>query len=129
MPSQIAFYGLQTRFVNQEADIPAEARQVVYYSLAIGHHVGVLDCFTCLFQVPVEEFQAWLAQQPSGTGRTKLEGVLRFGEIEINKSHIQPLATLLQEGSQTSPAWTRKLRACLQEMVLEPAYYLMVKKL
>ncbi len=128
MASQISFYGLQSKFVNQESDIPADARQVIYYTLAIGHHVGVLDCFTCLFQAPEDDFRAWLARQPEGDGKIKLEGVLRFGEIEINKSHIPVLAPLLSDDMCELPDWGKQLGVCLQQMSEEPAFYLMVKK-
>lgn len=128
MSFQIAFYGLQTKYVNREADIPDGARQVIYYSLAIGHHVGVLDCFTCLFQVPCDEFQAWLSQLPPGAGRAKLHNVLVFGEIEINRSHLNILSPLVQTTQTEKAEWLEKFKTCLQTMNQEPAYYLMVRK-
>lgn len=128
MSSHIAFYGLQSKYVNRDADIPDGARQVIYYSLAIGHHVGVLDCFTCLFRVPVDEFQAWVSQLPPGAGRAKLHGILVFGEIEINHSHLKLLSPLLQTTQSEKPEWLDKFNTCLQNMIQEPAYYLMVRK-
>ena len=128
MTARIAFYPLHTKFVNQREDIPDDARQVVYYSLAIGHHIGVMDCFSCLCDAPVETFRSWLDGLPDSPGRTKLEGVLRWGEIEINRSHVDMLQAALDFPCSEQPIWIPFLRQCLQTMIQEPAFYLMVKK-
>ncbi|MFZ5911411.1 MAG: formate hydrogenlyase maturation protein HycH [Chloroflexota bacterium] len=127
MAEQIFVYQLHTKFVNQREDIPEDARQVVYYTLAVGHHVGVMDCFSSLAEIPVAEFQAWLADLPAGPARTKLEGVLRWGEIEVNRGHVSLLEPAL-ESRPGQPAWTAKLRQCLDGMRREPALYLMLRK-
>ncbi len=58
MEPQVVFYRLSRKIVNNQDDIPEDARQVMYYSLAIGHHVGVMDCFSELMAVPAEKYAA-----------------------------------------------------------------------
>ena len=126
MAEQVVFYQLTHKFVNQEQAIPEGSRQVMYYSLAIGHHVGVLDCFQKLVEIPLEDYRHWLSQIPEGTGRHKLEGLLKWGEIEINQSHANDLLSILKSTAETP--WTEKLAQCLQQMSKEPALYLMARK-
>ena len=132
MSARVAIYQLHTKFVNQREDIPEDARQVVYYALAVGHHVGVMDCFSSLVEIPLEEFRDWVEKLPEGPGRTKLEGVLRFGEIEINRSHVNILQPLVVDTDgihiTQRPGWVATLAQCLQGIRQEPALYLMVRK-
>jgi len=131
MAERVVFYQLTHKFVNQEQKIPDEARQVVYYSLAIGHHVGVMDCFQSLVEIPLEEYRRRVSQLPEGTGRRKLEGLLKFGEIEINHSHAGELLKALNDsssaGNDPQTGWLSSLAQCLQNMLSEPALYLMVR--
>jgi hydrogenase-4 component J len=126
------FYQLTHKFVNNEKAIPEEVRQVIYYSLAIGHHIGVMDCFQSLMEIPLDDYRRWIAQLPEGTGRHKLEGVLKWGEIEINSSHTAALVPALNAGlaqmNEAEAHWSGVLVQCLQNMVAEPALYLMVRK-
>lgn len=122
MSGRVVFYQLTHKFVNQEQNIPESARQVVYYSLAIGHHVGVMDCFQSLMEVPLEEYSQWVSQLPEGLARRKMEGVLKWGEIEVNHTHAGEILPLLNE------TWTEPIAGCLQAMLKEPALYLMIRK-
>lgn len=122
----VSIYQLHTKFVNTREDIPEAARQVVYYSLAVGHHVGVMDCFSSLAEIPWETFTAWVDQLPAGAGKEKLAGVLRWGEIEVNRSHVEMLMPLFS--GPDSPAWGAVFTQCLHGMVQEPALYLMVRR-
>ena len=132
MSERAVFYQLTHKFVNDEKAIPEEARQVIYYSLAIGHHVGVMDCFKSLMEIPLEDYRQWVARLPEGVGRHKLEGLLKWGEIEINSSHSSELFPALDAGlpqmNAAETGWTGVLIQCLQKMVEEPALYLMVRK-
>jgi len=96
MAARAVFYQLTHKYVNTDKDIPEDAQQVIYYSLAIGHHVGVLDCFQSLMEIPLEDYRNWIAQMPAGKGRHKLEGLLNWGEIEINRSHAGELVPVLR---------------------------------
>ncbi|HUH98026.1 MAG TPA: formate hydrogenlyase maturation protein HycH [Anaerolineales bacterium] len=132
MAERAVFYQLTHKYVNQDQDIPEQSRQVIYYSLAIGHHVGVLDCFQRMLEVPLEDYRHWLAQMPEGPGRHKLEGLLKWGEIEINRSHAPDLVPTLKDSlsrmDETGSKCTGLLLQYLQKMIEEPALYLMVRK-
>lgn len=131
MEPQVVFYRLNRKIVNHQEDIPEDARQVIYYSLAIGHHVGVMDCFSELMTVPAETYKKCLERLPDGEGRRKLEGALKWHEIEINRSHVDELLpairALLASVSGSESQWVQTMLQCLQEMAAEPALYLMVK--
>jgi hydrogenase-4 component J len=132
MSERAVFYQLTHKFVNNQEKIPETALQVMYYSLAIGHHVGVMDCFQSLMEVPLDDYRAWIERLPAGDGRHKLEGVLKWGEIEINASHAEELLPTLGTGlpgmTAAETGWTHTLMRCLQSMQTEPALYLMVRK-
>ena len=46
MADEVFFYRLSRKFVDEQFDVPEEAREVMYYSLAIGHHLGIVDCLS-----------------------------------------------------------------------------------
>ena len=137
MAERAVFYQLTHKFVNQETDTQAgssseASRQVIYYSLAIGHHVGVMDCFQSLLEIPLEDYQQWVALLPEGPGRRKMEGLVNWGEIEINSSHAGELMPALKASLPEMDASQARLAGVLsqflQEMVAEPALYMMVRK-
>lgn len=128
MTPKIIIYQLRTKFVNRREDVPEDAKQVVYYTLAVGHHVGVMDLFSSRLEIPLEEFAAWVQSQPEGPARTKLEGALRWGEIEVNQSHVGMLLPLLEAAPAEGPGWTREFVECLNAVRQESAMYLMVRK-
>ena len=131
MEPQVAFYRLSRKIVNNQEKIPADAQQIMYYSLAIGHHVGVMDCFSELMVVSAEKYKQCLERLPDGEARRKLEGALKWNEIEINRSHVDELLpafkVLLSGLSGPDSQWVKTMLRCFQEMVAEPALYLMVK--
>jgi hypothetical protein len=130
MTERAVLYQLTHKFVNTERDIPAAAHQVIYYALAIGHHVGVVDCLQPLAELPLEAYAAWVARLPAGPARHKLEGLLKWGEIEINASHAGDLLAALEPApGQPAPeaAWAGALAQSLRQMRAEPALYLMVR--
>lgn len=128
MKENIVFYRLMSKFVNHREDIPEEARQVVYYTLAVGHHVGVLDCFTRLFEISIDDFLNWVNTLPESNGKTKISGILKWGEIEINRNHVGILQELLDNPNSEKFAWKTTFQEYLQSMLIEPAFYLMVKR-
>ncbi len=129
MSPKISVYQLRSKFVNQREDVPEDARQVVYYTLAIGHHVGVMDCFSSQVDIPVDEYAAWVRSLPEGLARTKLEGAVRWGEIEVNLSHVEMLLPHFEAAQAEGPGWTREFTQCLYGIQREPALYLMVRKI
>lgn len=129
MSPKIVVYQLRSKFVDQREDVPEDARQVVYYTLAVGHHVGVMDCFSSQVEIPLDEYMAWLQKLPEGPARTKLEGAVRWGEIEINASHVDMLLPLFGAAPTDGPGWNRDLVQCLNSIEQEPALYLMLRKI
>lgn len=61
MSEQVVFSQLSRKFIDENDATPAEAQQVVYYSLAIGHHLGVIDCLEAALTCPWDEYLAWIA--------------------------------------------------------------------
>ena len=49
---EIVFWTLRKKFVASSDEMPEHSSQVMYYSLAIGHHVGVIDCLNVAFRCP-----------------------------------------------------------------------------
>lgn len=129
MSVKIVVYQLRSKFVNQREDVPEDARQVVYYTLAVGHHVGVMDCFSSQMEIPLDEYTSWLQTLPEGAARSKLEGVVRWSEIEVNVSHVEMLLTLFEAAQADGPSWTRDIVQCLNSIKQETALYLMLKKI
>ncbi|MDD7369077.1 MAG: formate hydrogenlyase maturation HycH family protein [Berryella intestinalis] len=84
----IVFYLLRMKFVDRAEAIPDDAQDVLYYTLSVGHHTGVVDCFERALSVPVESYRKIAALFENAEARRKLEGVFKFGEIEIGKEHI-----------------------------------------
>jgi hydrogenase-4 component J len=128
---QVVFYQLSRKVVSNQTDIPEDARQVMYYSLAIGHHVGVMDCFSELMTLPANRYRQWLDRIPEGEARHKLEGAFKWQEIEINRSHVEELVpaldTLMAASDSAEHGWIKAMIGSLQQMVAEPALYMMVK--
>lgn len=53
MSEKVVFSQLSRKFIDENDATPAEAQQVVYYSTAIGHHLGVIDCTGSGAHLPV----------------------------------------------------------------------------
>ena len=79
MERQVVFYRLSRKVVNDRDAIPEDARQVLYYSLAIGHHVGVMDCFAELMAVPAEAVRPMCGPAASRRGSPQAAGRARLG--------------------------------------------------
>ena len=131
MSSKVLFYLLNERFVENEELIPEQAQQVMYYSLAIGHHVGVIDCFKTLLRCDYQEYQKFV-QYFEGEAKRKLMGLIRFGEIVIDSSHVKLLASSFSEKRSSLPEqyqqWVDILMDTLAAIQREPVMYIMVKR-
>lgn len=92
----VEFCKLSRKFVDSESSVPEGAADVLYYTLSIGHHTGIIDCFDTVLEVPLGAYERIVAQVEDADARFKLEGVLRFGEIEVNKSHVPSLLPALR---------------------------------
>ncbi|MDG2944175.1 formate hydrogenlyase maturation HycH family protein [Exercitatus varius] len=133
MATKVIFYLLNQRFVENESKIPEEAKDVMYYSLAIGHHVGVIDCFKKLITADYDDYRQFVNCFPeNGEARRKLAGLMKFGEIVIDSSHVNLLARALDEIKPNLTAlhreWAEILLDTLASIQREPAMYVMVKR-
>lgn len=129
---EVFFWSLRQKFVDSDDDIPEDAQQVMYYSLAIGHHVGMIDCLKTELVCPLAGYQSWVQALPEGEARRKLQGLITFGEINIDSTHTNMLALAL-DGFAKDPqspyqAWSETLIQLLGEIEREPAIYLIVKR-
>ncbi len=129
---QVVFYQLSTKFLERASDVPAQSKQLMRYTLALGHHIGVIDCFTAKLNVPHDRYARWIGHLPEGEARRKLERLLRFGEIEIGAPHVRLLQDALNAGlnamSSEEVEWTAALNKILRAIAEEPALYLMVRQ-
>lgn len=133
MGESVVFCQLSRKFVDASDTTPADAQQVIYYSLAIGHHLGVIDCLKENLVCPLEHYQAWIDTLESGSEAwRKMNGVPRYGEIVIDQHHVALLARAFTAARpvQTAEqqAWSTTLLGMLQAIQHEPAIYLMVRR-
>lgn len=133
MTGDVIFYSLNAKLVERAEDVPEDARQVVYYSLAIGHHVGIFDCFKPALRCTDATYDAVLEALPEGgEARRKLSGLLRFGEITVDRTHTALLRPAIAQAAERAPenaaAWLRGLDGLLRAIEAEPAIYLMGRR-
>ena len=134
MSEKVVFSQLSRKFIDENDATPAEAQQVVYYSLAIGHHLGVIDCLEAALTCPWEDYLAWIGTLETGTeARRKMEGVPKYGEIVIDFNHVQMLAHAFDNAraAQTpqQQEWSKLMLSMLHDIHQESAIYLMVRRL
>lgn len=89
--AQVVFYQLTRKFVDTEKSIPADAKDVMYYTLAVGHHTGVIDCFEERLRYDLADFEAACELLPEGDARYKLEAIRRSSEVQIEQRHVEEL--------------------------------------
>ena len=129
---RVVFYQLTRKFVDRSRAASADSKQLLHYTLAIGHHIGVVDCLAGKLDVPIAGYRAWVSALPNGDGRRKLEGVLRYGEIEITAAHTRPLRQAFGARtavmSEAEAGWTASVDSMLQAIDEERAIYLIVRR-
>ena len=132
MTTKVIFYLLNQRFVENDKQVPEQAQQVMYYSLAIGHHVGVIDCFKKLLICDYDDYQDFVQSFPEGEARRKFAGLMKFGEIVIDSSHVNLFAKAMDENKANfAPQyqqWVEILMDTLASIQREPVMYIMVKR-
>jgi len=134
--NRVIFYSLSRKFVDEKSAQQRsvrEVQEVVYYSLAIGHHLGVIDCLASRLTCPLEGYLQWIDCLPhEGEAHRKLAGVQRFGEITIDSSHTHLLALALRDARPRMNArqqeWSDTLTALLTRIENDAALYLMVRR-
>lgn len=83
--AEVVFYQLTKKFVDTEKSIPDDAQDVLYYTLAVGHHTGVIDCFEEQFRTPLTSYEEMVAAMPESDIRYKLEGMMRHARSRSTK--------------------------------------------
>jgi len=134
--NKVIFYSLSSKFVDEKSAQKRgsqKAQEVIYYSLAIGHHLGVIDCLQSRLECPFDGYLHWIDCLPENSeARRKLAGVQRFGEITIDSSHTHLLALALRDArpdmSDEQQGWSDQLIALLTQIEHDPAMYLMVRR-
>ena len=149
---EVVFYRLGEKFVDHERSIPEDVRSVLYYTLAIGHHTGVIDCLAPRLTTSREVFADVLALLGPGRAHDKLAGIEKLGEIEVKKEHVPVLkpavlAALDRVGAALevsdepplcavseavvaidAPAWLEEFLRLLEEIQCEPCVYAMGRR-
>ncbi|MFY9994913.1 MAG: formate hydrogenlyase maturation HycH family protein [Leclercia sp.] len=133
MSETVVFSQLSRKFIDENDNTPDDAQQVIYYGLAIGHHLGVIDCLEAALTCPWDDYLAWIATLEAGSdARRKMEGVPRYGEIVIDANHIVMLANAFDaaRAGQTAQqrAWSEAMLSMLLAIHQENAIYLMVRR-
>lgn len=128
MSQTVQVYRLSARFVD-ERDAPAEIEQLKLYTLALGHHIGVVDCLSPVLTVPAGDFFQMVRRLPDGPARKKLEGLATWGEIEIRRDHARVLMAAMSGAEKTPGAgpWMQDFVSCLRAVERRPAAYLVVR--
>lgn len=134
--NKVIFYSLSSKFVDEKSAQKRgsqKAQEVIYYSLAIGHHLGVIDCLQSRLECLFDGYLHWIDCLPENSEASrKLAGVQRFGEITIDSSHSHLLALALRDArpdmSDEQQGWSDQLIALLTQIEHDPAIYLMVRR-
>ena len=134
MSETVVFSQLSRKFIDENDATPDAAQQVGYYSLAIGHHLGGIDCLEAALSCPWEDYMAWIGTLEAGSdARRKMEGVPKYGEIVIDINHVVMLAQAFDAAratqSDAQKAWSNQLLGMLHDIHQENAIYLMVRRL
>ena len=133
MTEMVSFHALRRKFLDTQQDLPASdaTKQVMYYSLAIGHHVGVIDCLVKVLECPKDGYEACVGLLPQSEARRKMSGLLTFGEIHIDANHAGMLgkafAQAMPHMDEPYRGWSAALMGQLAAIQQEPALYLMVQ--
>ncbi|MCL1074099.1 formate hydrogenlyase maturation HycH family protein [Shewanella dokdonensis] len=132
MSESVTFFILNQKFVDDK-DAKPESQQLVYYGLAIGHHLGVIDCFKPALTCPLPRYQEWLDAIPDEPARQKLAGIPKYGEIVINSTHVvmlaEGLAAMRGDVDDEILHWRDQLMTMLEMIQNEPAIHLIVRRL
>ena len=102
---RVIFYQLSAKYMEREEDIPPESKEVMYYSLAIGHHIGVFDCFKPQLKCSADLYDRIIEALPeTSEARRKFAGLHKFGEIIVDATHTKMLLC----GDRHPPARCRR---------------------
>ncbi len=135
-PGRAVFYRLSRKFLDEDRPMPQGARDILYYTLAVGHNTGVIDCFDEALSCPMAAYRRVVGRYPQGDARYKLEGLLRRQEIQVDSSHVATLlpptldvcdALAQEEGPEAAEEleWARAFAGLLRLIEENHVVYLM----
>lgn len=132
MARTVQVYRLVRKFVDNAKSVPEDAKSVLYYTLSVGHHTGVIDCFERVLSIPVATFERICGALGRGEARYKLEGVMRHSEIELGKAQvdlvINALEPLLSSSDEEVSHFVELLLEQLYMVRDEVAVYVMIRE-
>ena len=95
--NDVVFYLLGKKFVEDKTDIPKDARDVIYYTLSMGHNTGVIDCFEPKLALTRHLYDELTNALEEGDAKFKLTRIEKFGEIQILKEDVKMLKNAIQQ--------------------------------
>lgn len=133
-PRRIVFYKLISKVVSMEEDLSQKSRDIAYYTLSIGHHTGILDCFSEAISCSYTEFEQLMdAASPDSYLYIKFNGLRRFGEIHIEKAQAAQLLESIAHCSNHLPKsrqdFVIRFTDLLYDVVHNRALYLIGRRL
>ncbi|MTI14538.1 formate hydrogenlyase maturation HycH family protein [Sansalvadorimonas verongulae] len=130
---QVLFYTLYKKFLDESYGIPEEAKEVMYYTLAIGHHVGIVDCMKVALQCTLKEYRQWINHLEEGSdARYKMDRFFVYGEVTVLEEHTTMLASAFDKldrepMTEKEVAMTEKMVELMAAIHREPTMYMMIK--
>ena len=89
-------------------------------------------CFKKLLVCDYDAYQRFVDSFPEGDAKRKFAGLMRFGEIVIDSSHVNLLAKAMDENKANftpeHQEWVEILMDTLASIQREPVMYIMVKR-
>ena len=95
--NDVVFYLLGKKFVEDKDDIPKDARDVIYYTLSMGHNTGVIDCFEPKLALTRHFYDELTDAMEEGDAKFKLTRIEKFGEIQILKEDVKMLSNAVRD--------------------------------
>lgn len=96
----VCFYRLTRKYTDTDESLPEPSKEVsdvLYYTQQMGHHTGIIDCFEKRIDISLDDYRAIIATIADEKAQFKLSGVMRFGEVEVQKEHSIMLIPALQQ--------------------------------
>lgn len=101
----VEFHRLGAKMVENANEIPDDSADIMYYTLNVGHHTGIIDMFDIAKTIPLDFYKKVVCAMQVEDAKKKLQGVIDFSEIEVNKasakSVIDGLVLLREDESLT----------------------------
>lgn len=136
---KVVFYRLSRKFIDESKNTPDKnVDDVMYYTLAVGHHTGVIDCFDESLTCSIDEYQSIVALINDEDAAYKLNGIVRSGEIQVGLADVPLLRQALEDArdatdqndkaTQQIYSWIRSFLETLDAIERTPAIYLMGRR-